>query len=358
MEKTLRLVVVDGFRGIFLVFMLVIHANEVLLTLIGKLNHHYFGWVEDAQGFVFMSGLVVGLVYGGRYRMLGQTPPDAILPYDSEPVLFTLFSLLLVTGSIHMGILPMYIFFMMVTPLALKLLDRKHYIVYGTLIVTSWIFAQTQVTDYIVTSAEGLLASGGRPLELGIFFNIFGWQALFFSGLLVGFLMASERLNTEFLKAVEMRYVFYICVALFFFFGIYDRIVFDDWFGAAFSENVLSQTDRGNFSTIYPVTFLIDLIIVAWLLGPGMTDGNALVKKAAHALHWVVTLPPLVYLGRHSLHVFTAHIIIVYIMAAIFQDGPPSEWVGTLLILISLVLLYGVAWLHTQEMKRKKAKRA
>jgi hypothetical protein len=63
-RRRLRLTVIDGFRGMFLVFMVIIHANGILKTTFGKLNHHYFGWVEDAQGFVFMSGLVVGLGSG------------------------------------------------------------------------------------------------------------------------------------------------------------------------------------------------------------------------------------------------------------------------------------------------------
>ncbi|MGL6043624.1 MAG: OpgC domain-containing protein, partial [Sandaracinobacteroides sp.] len=60
----MRYPLLDGFRGFFLLFMTIIHANEILDTVAGKLNHHYFGWVEDAQGFVFISGFVVALVYG------------------------------------------------------------------------------------------------------------------------------------------------------------------------------------------------------------------------------------------------------------------------------------------------------
>ena len=158
----MRLTIIDGFRGVFLVFMLVIHANGPLNTVLGKLNHHYFGWVEDAQGFVFMSGLVIGLVYGGRYlsknyhvmhkaiwarirtiyshqialilifllsaiafKIFAVSVPTVLEPYTSQPLLFTTFAALLVTGSKHMGILPMYIFFMMATPFALKLIKQE-----------------------------------------------------------------------------------------------------------------------------------------------------------------------------------------------------------------------------------------
>lgn len=76
-----RLTVIDGFRGFFLLFMGVFHFNTVLDTVLGKVNHHNVGWVEDAQGFVFISGLVVGLVYGRKHlraepaRELGRSSP-------------------------------------------------------------------------------------------------------------------------------------------------------------------------------------------------------------------------------------------------------------------------------------------
>ncbi|MBA3326144.1 MAG: OpgC domain-containing protein [Rhodobacteraceae bacterium] len=45
-------------------------------TLLGKIHQQFFGWVEDAQRFVFISGLVVGLVYGRQYL---RTPSVAAM---------------------------------------------------------------------------------------------------------------------------------------------------------------------------------------------------------------------------------------------------------------------------------------
>lgn len=388
----MRFTVIDGFRGVFLVFMMIIHANDILNTTFGKLNHHYFGWVEDAQGFVFMSGLVVGFVYGGRYLRhnyetmrkaiyarirtiyshqigliliflaatlvflaLAGSAPAILVRYAEDPVLFSIFSAFLVTGSSHMGILPMYIFFMMATPFALRLLNDQKYFLYAAILVAFWALTQTQVIDFCVATMSGLLAANGQSFAIGIFFNIFGWQVLFFGGLLIGFLMASKRLNTEFLYTAEMKGVFYICVCLFVFYGIYDRIIFDDWFGAEFAQQIKAETDRGNLSTIYPITFLVDLMIVVWLLGPGMTDSNRLIQGSAKLLRWVVTLPPLVFLGQHSLHVFSAHILIVYVIAAVFQDAVPGEITGIAIILASLAALYGVAWWHARSVAAAKA---
>ena len=375
--------------------MMIIHANEILHTTFGKLNHHYFGWVEDAQGFVFMSGLVVGLVYGSRLIKHGFEAmqrsiwariktiyshqigliliftgatlifgfgfgyvPKVLSPYGNEPVVFPILSGLMLTGSMHMGILPMYIIFMAATPYALRLLLQSRYLTYGVIVATCWAIAQTRLLDALVSGSEAFLADAGHPLNLGIFFNVLGWQALFFAGLFIGFLMASKRLSTEFLRTHEMRTVFLICVALFFVFGIYDRIVFDQWISDAFSEQIKSETDRGNLSTIYVITFAVDLLIMVWMLGPGMTDKNGIIAGASKLLGKVVTFRPLVFLGQHSLHVFSAHILIVYVIAAVYQNGPPSQMIGTAIIFASLGMLYGVAWGHSRHVARNKSVRA
>jgi hypothetical protein len=372
--------------------MMIIHANDILHTTFGKLNHHYFGWVEDAQGFVFMSGLVVGLVYGSRFIKHGFEAmqrgiwariktiyshqigliliftaatlifafgfgyvPGILSPYGNEPVAFPTLSALMVTGSAHMGILPMYIVFMTATPYALRLLIQSRYLIYGVIVATCWAIAQTRLPDALVSGSEAFLADAGYRLNLGIFFNVLGWQALFFAGLFIGFLMASKRLNTEFLRTPEMRNVFLICVALFFFFGIYDRIVFDQWISDAFSERIEYETDRGNLSTIYVITFAADLLIMVWMLGPGMTDKNVIIAGASKLLGKAVAFRPLVFLGQHSLHVFSAHILIVYVIASVYQNGPPSQLIGTAIIFASLGILYGVAWVHSWYVARNKS---
>lgn len=372
--------------------MMIIHANDILKTTFGKLNHHYFGWVEDAQGFVFLSGLVVGLVYGGKFIKHGFAVmqrgiwarirtiyshqigliiifsaatlifafgtgyiPGILSSYGNEPFAFPALSALLVTGSAHMGILPMYIVFMAITPFALRLLEQSRYLTYGVIVATCWTIAQTRLPDALVAGSEAFLADAGHDLNLGIFFNVLGWQALFFAGLFIGFLMGSKRLNTDFLRTAEMRNVFLICLALFFFFGVYDRIVFDNWINDEFSAAIKSEVDRGNLSTIYVVTFAVDLMIVVWLLGPGMTDRNLVINHASNLLNRIVTFRPLVFLGQHSLHVFSAHILIVYVIAVIYQNGPPTQSIGMAIIFASLAILYCVAWMHSRHVARTKA---
>ncbi len=388
----MRLTIIDGFRGFFLVFMMIIHSDAILKTFVGKLNHHYFGWVEDAQGFVFMSGLVVGLVYGGRFvrhgydvmhraiwkrigtiyshqlalialflatafitAYLGATP-NVINAYVREPIILPALSALLVTGSFHMGILPMYIFFLAATPFAFKLLKQERYLTYIAASALLWMFAQSRLPDLLVQTLEGQMASSGHKLNLGIFFNVFGWQLLFFGGLAIGYLMAAKKFNAQILWSPDAYKAFLVCIGIFLFLGVYDRIVFDYWFGEKFSQSILDETDRGNLSTIYVIAFAADLYIVAWLLGPGVLASQKLWRGLSKVLVNVMSFRPLVFLGQHSLHVFSAHIVLIYIISAVFEDGPPSAIIGNLLVLFSPLPLFLVAWLHALSVKKSSAK--
>src|SRR5690606_1716359 len=61
-----RFEIIDGMRGYFLVFMLVNHLIFVGGYWMVEVNHRQFAFVEDAQGFVFLSGLLIGMVYARK----------------------------------------------------------------------------------------------------------------------------------------------------------------------------------------------------------------------------------------------------------------------------------------------------
>jgi len=54
----------DGLRGYFLLFMLLNHLWFEGGNPIALVNHNQLGFVEDAQGVILISGLIVGLYYG------------------------------------------------------------------------------------------------------------------------------------------------------------------------------------------------------------------------------------------------------------------------------------------------------
>ena len=69
-----RVPLLDGLRGYFLVFMLLTHLFGGAYALV-RVNHAELGFVQDAQGFVFLSGLLVGALYGRRMERHGFAGP-------------------------------------------------------------------------------------------------------------------------------------------------------------------------------------------------------------------------------------------------------------------------------------------
>src|SRR5690606_35972587 len=61
-----RFDIIDGMRGYFLVFMLINHLIFAGGYWLVKVNHNQLAFVEDAQGFVFLSGLLIGMVYARK----------------------------------------------------------------------------------------------------------------------------------------------------------------------------------------------------------------------------------------------------------------------------------------------------
>jgi hypothetical protein len=390
----MRYPIIDGFRGFFLIFMMVIHLNIELDTLLGRLNHHYLGWVEDAQGFVFISGFVVGLVYGGLLlRRSANVMRDAIWarirtiwghqaalvllfllgafvlsalgiaasvlrPYQSDPVAFTTASLLLVSGSKHMGILPMYIWFMAITPLVLRLFVSGHSASVLVSSVLCWMFAQTGLLDQVTQQVQKALAAGGYPIKIGIFFNIFGWQVLFFGGLWLGFRTAQGRLDLSFLKDRSWTAAAVVAMVGVVAFALLDRLIYWQLISDEFSRRFLLTASRQDFSPVHLINFGLDLFLMTWLLVAGRESGVWVFSWMSGIVRWIFTRPALVFLGQHSLHVFSFHLAVVYAIAVIFDGSPPGEVTGTIVLLLATLSLWLPAYLHARTQAAQRARSA
>ena len=387
-----RFVILDGFRGFFLLFMAVVHYDGLTETWIGKIHHQYFGWVEDAQGFVFISGLVVGLVYGRQFLrrptvaaifgpilarvrtiyahqaglvaillaaalLLGPLAAADLAPFRDAPATFAVSSLLLLSSSSNMGILPMYIFFLLATPFALWLLHRDFVAPFFAAILLGWLAAQTNLSGFAMYQIQVLLEGQGVPASFGLYFNLLGWQALFFCGLFVGFRMAQGRLDLGFLRERQWRIVFFMAVAAVALLGIYDLVIELHLLGDDYSTRILIRTDRAILGFFYPIAFAIDLFALVWLLQAGPQDPAPAVRRVARATQRLFAARFLVLLGQHSLHVFSFHILVYYLLAtALPLVDLSAGWLAVVLILSTLSLYlaaYGHRWMQEREAARR-----
>lgn len=390
----MRLTLLDGFRGYFLLFMTVAHANVYLDTFAGKVNHHYVGWVEDAQGFVFISGFVIGLVYTKRLVRKGADAMSGavkarifhiwryhaalailflaaavILPQvgikadvlgqqAANPILFTLMELGLLTGTLHMGILPMYMIFMAVTPFVLKTFEKGNYLTVALLSGLAWVLAQTGLPDFAELPAETALKAAGHPVNIGIYFNVFGWQVLYMAGLLLGYLMATGKLDLGFFRRREAETLFWIALAAFAGFAVLDVMVYTKGFGLAFSKYVWGSFDRGNLHPVYVANFAVDLYLAAWLLNAGHAHANRAVRGVSDAVRWIFTRPAFVFLGQHALQVFTTQILVIYALSIWMEGHKPGALEANITLLACLPPLYLAAWVHKRAKSRPAAQTA
>ncbi len=378
----MRLTLLDGFRGFFLLFMMVAHVNGSFHAILGDYNHHMLGWVEDAQGFVFISGFVVGLVYtkildrkgpGGmgsavfkRIRTiytyqavmilafaataLGlaafNMEPNILGQYVDDPAVFTIASLMLVTGSLHMGILALYIWLMLLTPLALLAFHKGWAKWWAVASVAAWLLAQSGLPDAAQIPVESALKDAGHGINIGIYFNVFGWQTLYFLGLFLGFLFARDALDTSKLRDPRLRPIFWLAVAGVVAFAIFDRAMSLGWIEKDLRSTLWREIDRGNMHIVYLANFLLDLFVISWLLVAGPESGNRVLAALGRGIAWFFTRRPLVFLGQHSLQVFSAHVVMTYIIMWVMTGRDlPALW-DNVFLLLSVGSLYVVAWGH------------
>lgn len=393
----MRFTILDGFRGWFLFFMMIAHINGLLQAPLGHVNHHAFGWVEDAQGFVFLSGLVMAMVYGRKLLKYGEgvmtrglrgragliwryqaglvlfflalalalpmlgIPATILRQQTAEPVVFSAASLMLVTGTIHMGILPMYVWFVLATPFVLRQFQagRAPAVFAGSAFL--WLLAQTSLPDQAQLPIEAALAAMGHPINIGIYFNVFGWQVLFLAGLWLGWLLANDRLDLSVLRSPVMAQVFWIALAGFLLLGVLDVISRTGALGQDYARWVFPTIDRGNLHIVYLMAFAIDLYLVTWLVVAGRDSGWRGLAWAGAAITWLFTRPPLVMLGRHSLQVFVAHVLAVYALEIVMEGQDVLAlpvWARNLILLAMTLPLFAVAWVRDRRRAAAPARRA
>jgi peptidoglycan/LPS O-acetylase OafA/YrhL len=73
--------------------------------------------------------------------------------------------------------------------------------------------------------------------------------------------------------------------------------------------------NRTEFSLVFLVNFVALAYLVAWVLVAGRNAASRTVRTASAILNGLFTLPFLRLLGRHSLHVYAWHVLVVYVAA-------------------------------------------
>ncbi|WP_295380578.1 OpgC domain-containing protein [uncultured Pseudacidovorax sp.] len=355
---------IDALRGLMLVLMTVTHLPTHFTDPLGQ----PFGWVSAAEGFVLLSAFMAGLVYS-RYarrdgvesmrsafwrrvlkiyvahaalllflftvitalgiRRMEPAVTNLVSWYLAQPAEGFVFGLLLIYEPALLDILPMYIFFMLLSPWVLAFALRHQRWGWPAVMVASaalWIGAQYGMSEWLYGWTFALT---GLPVpfnEMGAF-NAYAWQFLWFGGLWLGFTRSAPHARPLRLHwAVVLPAVVVALVGLYWrHFGEHGQAPF----GADIARNL--WVDKWQLGPLRLLN-LIALGIVAIRFGPTWARWLPRVR-------WLETL------GRASLPAFCAHLVAVLTVLAIFGDSQTSRpwWADTLLLAVVLAWMWAVA---------------
>jgi hypothetical protein len=327
------------------------------------------GFVSSIEGFVFISGIVAGMVYGrialkqdsllmrkrvfNRARdiylfhmasfvfvlILEMSIPNNMLDsvyeqIESLPAVTPITAFVL--GAVFLwqpsflDILPIYCLFLLITPFCINrfIKNQGYWVLLGSFVV--WLLAgyhprhlmndlQTYLWQYF-------------PCLLGSF-NPFAWQFLFIGGLFFGFRRSTGNLIPIKKSYFTVAFLIWLWIMLFRY-----GVLPSDLFGF----ELLDYTVRETFGPLRA----INLLTLAYLI---VCVGTRFPKS----LEW----PWFSYLGQHSLQVFTFHLVLLYVILPLYDFIIPLGWTVILLTNIAIASSLSLpAWLHVKYRRLKSAK--
>ncbi|HZI32240.1 MAG TPA: OpgC domain-containing protein, partial [Candidatus Binatia bacterium] len=202
----------DAIRGLFLVIMAGVHVPSPVSTFLRE----PFGFTSAAEPFIFLSACLAGFVYGKVHLKHGWTAMSGKVWHRARLVYIVHLALLLpvtLAAWIYAGqvvplanhfhdflvhpwsslpllplllhqpplfdILPMYVLFLLATPIAFATAKRHGWGMVLAFSAAVWLAGQFQ-TAYLPTDSTQFL-----PLRGGSF-NLLAWQLLWMAGLALG----------------------------------------------------------------------------------------------------------------------------------------------------------------------------
>lgn len=372
-----RVTVLDGLRGFLVLFMAWNHLWFQEGFALGWLHFGELGFVTSAQGFIFMAGLMVGLIHGRQALRAGVVPvrdrlvrragmvyachlgllvllvlaicwlPDtqpawgAMLgAFNEDGLAYALAAALLLYQPTYFDILPQYVLYLLVAPLLLHLvLTGRLWLVAASSLVL-WLFVQMGGHLPIVAAIEPRLWLGETDLVLRGHFNPLAWQLLFVAGLLAGAACATGRLDPTRLFRPERTELLKIALLVLASLALWRIAISAGLPSAEMLDRIQAFERRGELGPIFPIALAATVYGVAWLLLAGPASPVPLARRAASFLHALWNHPLLVLVGRHALPVFVWHVVLVY--AQILIDrwwGPFGDPWSSLLALLVVALL-------------------
>lgn len=320
----------DFLRGLCLAIMLIDHLPPMRLQ---KLSYESFGFITAAEGFILISGLTSGWVYsktGKPASRIWKRWRDIYLTYAALMGLLLILSLLL--GGPHIRINDWLL------TLAGVLGPLGHTVSGGILLIylvllpcLPFVLRQFRIgrASTVLCSSFGLWLLGqvhiGPEISIGY---LFAWQFLFILGAWAGYCRQAGIVIPGFSSRLTLRMAA-VGVALFFLCRhpmIRPPVLSLSW--------AITNKEQLGIVRLMDIGFLA--LLIAGI--PRTFD-----------LRWLGTLPcrPLCFLGRHSLPVFSWHVVIAWLIR--FSDPQWVRYSLSVQVCLTAVLVLSLflpAYLH------------
>jgi len=370
-----RVPLLDGLRGYFLLFMLLTHLFGGAYPLV-RVNHAELGFVQDAQGFVFISGLLVGVLYGRRMERFGFARPARQMWRRAVELYLWMIGLMLAvlvlrpalpgaaeiwdewlgllpegTTAVRLSaagmlyqptffdILPQYILYLAAAPLLLWLCitGRAVAVLTGSLLL--WLAMQLGSHLAVADAINVLLGRWQDGLTLRVAFNPLAWQVLFFSAMALGAMWTQGKLDVGRLLDPARPGPAIIAGIVVAFFALWRLGFTFELVPKVMMLRFWIFENRTEFSLVFLVNFVALAYVLAWVLVAGAASAARTVRGASAALTGLFTLPFLCLLGRHSLQVYAWHVLVVYLAAWFDGHFGPYDGLGKSMIALVCVAL-------------------
>ena len=357
----------DALRGLFLVWMTLTH----LPTHFSDFVNQPFGFVSSAEGFVFLSAMLVSRVYvrdaqqdesGMRaklwrrtlkiygYHLLMLTFAFTVAAafaatthrpalsnllnfYLAHPVVAVIGSVLLIYCPPLLDILPMYVLFLFFTPMLLTASARYGWRRILAMSFVVWIGGQFGLRE-LLHNAVVHVTHLPIPLQETGAFNLFAWQGVWIAGLWLG----AKSVEGGSPLARVPGYVVAVCgVVCAFFLGVRHS-----WLGPHLTQQSMGMSlDKWSIGPMRLVNLIAFTIVCYWMR-------RYLVK--------LVSIEPFLTLGKASLQVFCAHVFFVFVgLALLYEDVPQLH--GRRAYGILLLTFAGLIWVALREVRLRRAER-
>lgn len=363
----------DILRGIMLLIMAADHFGEPVFQHL----YEFAGYVSAAEGFVFLSGMLVGLVYSrdqakGGWVLEQKVWQRAGVIYfyhlavllavfvftvltvisnadwksfatemQVEPLRALLSGMVLIYQPPMLDILPMYVLLMLGAPLALRLMLNFKAVGIGLVLLGStllWGFSHQGGWHVLLQQLPTTVL-----VRVGAF-DYMAWQLIFVLGMVAGLVRFSQQGAVGRMNKPLFAAALSLIVLLFLLRHGYLKPT--SFLGGQWLVDY-PHIARDNLGWLRLLNFLAFVYVMAGFIS--LHRQYPLFKHLQAVGRW------LGFLGQHSLQVFAFHLVVMYGYIP-FRWGDwaltdQQKWVWLIIFLASLTL---PAWLHARYQRHKR----